>query len=373
MEDILLLDATERYLRDEMSPEEKAFFEELRQTKPEVDQFVVEHSLFLQQLTGYGEVKQFKSSLQDIHQQLILSGDITENKPTQAKIVAIWRKYKRTIAVAASIAGITALLISGTISYFSPKNTNVSKEINLLKGQINDVKKDITKNQQDIQKTITGSTTVTPPVTLPDATISGTSFLIDGRGYLATNAHVVYKSKNVYVENTKGDYYKASVVYVNDATDVAILKIEDDRFKTIASLPYSVKKANVELGEQIYTLGYPRREIVYNEGYLSARTGFNGDTISCQIAISANPGNSGGPVLTRNGEIIGILTSKQAQADNVVFAVRSSNIYKALDELRKKNPVYDNIKITSRSNVSGMERVQQIKKIQDFVFMVRVN
>ena len=50
MDDLLLLDATERYLKGEMSAEEKVLFEQLRQTKPEVDQLVVEHSFFLQEL-----------------------------------------------------------------------------------------------------------------------------------------------------------------------------------------------------------------------------------------------------------------------------------------------------------------------------------
>ena len=82
-------------------------------------------------------------------------------------------------------------------------------------------------------------------------------------------------------------------------------------------------------------LGYPRDEIVYGEGYLSAKTGYRGDSLTCQIAVAANPGNSGGPVLDKNGEVIGVLSNRQEHVQGAVFAIRSKNIYLALDEMKK--------------------------------------
>jgi hypothetical protein len=54
MEQLQLLEAVERYLQKEMNPQEQASFEELRKTNPEVDQLVVEHTLFLSQLNKFG-------------------------------------------------------------------------------------------------------------------------------------------------------------------------------------------------------------------------------------------------------------------------------------------------------------------------------
>jgi S1-C subfamily serine protease len=118
-------------------------------------------------------------------------------------------------------------------------------------------------------------------------------------------------------------------------------------------------------------MGYPREEVVYGEGYLSAKSGFYGDTSSYQISISANPGNSGGPVINKNGDIIGIISSKETNADGVVFAVKSKNIYNALKEVKATKDI--NIKLPQVNNLKGLARVQQIKKIEDFIYKVKGN
>lgn len=199
----------------------------------------------------------------------------------------------------------------------------------------------------------------------------GTGFLIDGKGFLITNAHVVAGSTSVIVQNNKGQEFRASTVYMNPTSDIAILKIDDNDFKPQNILPYGIRKTGADLGETLFTLGFPREEIVYNEGYMSAKTGFHGDTLSCQIGVSANPGNSGGPVFNKNGEVIGIVNTRQIAAQGVVFAITSKNIYRLLDEMSKSDTTLRKIKLPSSSSIKGMDRVQQIKKIEDCIYMVR--
>jgi len=86
MEDYQLLDAAERYIRGEMQPEEKVQFEELRKTNPEIDHLVVEHTIFLSQFEKFGERKNFKSLLNDVHNNLSESGSIKEEMP-KAKLI----------------------------------------------------------------------------------------------------------------------------------------------------------------------------------------------------------------------------------------------------------------------------------------------
>jgi serine protease Do len=83
MDDILILDAIERYKNGEMSAEEKTFFEELRKNNPEVDQLAVEHSYFIAEVEKFGNEKNFKHSLNEIQAKLMGEGIIglQETKP----------------------------------------------------------------------------------------------------------------------------------------------------------------------------------------------------------------------------------------------------------------------------------------------------
>lgn len=367
MDDILLLDATERYLKGEMNAEEKAMFEQLRQTKPEVDQLVVEHSFFLQELEHYGNVREMKHSLHETHNQLLQDGAIkAEELSAGARVVNIWKRYKRTITIAASIAGITALTISGMAILLAPKSD--SKQVQELVNTVKDIKR--TQIQQDKRINHLISNSKVPSGN--EITGVGSAFLVDGKGYLVTNAHVVKNAKGAIVLNNKGAEFKAVIVKIDAAKDIAILKIKDEDFKPMGTLPYGIRKSSTSLAEPIFTLGYPRNEIVYGEGYLSAITGFNGDTLSCQIAVAANPGNSGGPVFNRKGEIIGVLSTKETQAEGVVFAIQSKYIVQFINELKKEDTTVNEIKIPTASSIKSMDQVQRVNKLQDYVFMVKV-
>jgi serine protease Do len=370
MEELQLLDAIERYLAGQMTADEKVLFEQLRKDNPEVDQRVVEHTFFLQQMEQFGDVKNLKSALNDIHVQLRTEGVIREEKP-KATVRELWKKYKRVVAVAASIAGITALSISILSYYFSPGAKN--SEIQNLSRQLNEVKKDQRETSRKLNNLEIVATNNNSRQPVATARVGGTGFLIDGKGYLATSAHVVINADSVYIQNLKGDYFKAATIYINQQSDIAILRIVDDRFQYVKSLPYSIIKQTADLGEEIFTLGYPRSaaDIVYNRGYLSAGTGYNGDTLAYQIAISANPGNSGGPIFNEAGDVIGILSGKQITAEGVFFSSRSKNIFTALQEIRKDTTSQDRIRLPVAIPLRTVNRTQQIKRIEDCVFMVK--
>ena len=362
MQDVQLLDAIERFLRGEMSPEEMASFEQLRKSNPEVDEKVVEHTMFLQQIDQFSEWKSFKSTLNDVHNQLLESGEIKEEAP-KATVIQLFRKYKRVMAVAASIAGITTLLIASMATYYSQKKTN--SDIERLRREY---KREIANKTNEVYNKVQARITKGPENT--PVKFGGSGFLVDGKGIIVTNAHVVKDATSVVVQNSKGQEFRSRIIYSNPETDMAFLKIEDDDFRSIGPLPYGIRKGSTELGEPLFTLGYPREEIVYNEGYMSAKTGNNGDTLSFQIGVSANPGNSGGPVFNKNGEVIGIINSRQRAAEGVVFAISAKNIFRSLEEVRK-DTAYQNIRLTMNSSIRNMDRVQQIKKIEDGVFMVK--
>lgn len=362
MEDNLLLETIERYLNGNMLSEEKNYFEQLRKNTPEIDQMVVEHKLFLQQMEHFSEHKNLKAALHDAHNSLAEKGEIYEGdeRNTKGRVVQLWNKYKRVTAIAASIAGVTAIVISGLTAYFSASPNQ--KDIDSLSRKINNLEKTTTAINSELKN---------KEKHINENFVSGgTGFLIDGKGYIITNAHVL-KGSGAVVVNNKGQEFNARIVNINNEKDLAILKIDDDEYKSVSSLPYSIKKADVDLGEELFTLGYPREQIVYSMGYLSAASGYDGDTSSCQISLSANPGNSGGPVFNKNGEIIGVLSSRQTSAEGVVFAIKAKNIYQLVDQLKQSDTAVQRIKMPSNSSLKGKTRVEQVKDIEDCVFLVK--
>ena len=376
MEDTLLIDAVERFVKGEMSPEEKTYFEEIRKNNPELDQAVVEQIFFLNELDTYSATRNFKHNMQETEAKLIQEGFITKSLTGKAKVIYLWKRYKRTVAVAASIAGIVSIFIASLVSVIhTDKNPDVSLLVGKIKTQETAI--DMQRRETERLKNKVDKIAAESPIIIKpriESKFRATGFLIDAaNNYIVTNAHVVKEAQHHWiVENNKGQQFTANPIYVNAENDLAILKITDNDFKKLPPIPFNIRKNNAELGEQVFMLGYPKQEIVYGEGYISAKNGYQMDTIYCQLSTSANAGNSGSPIINKKGELLGIITSMETNAEGVVFAIKSANIYKAVDEVKKMEG-YQNIKIATAGSLRGLDREAQIKKVQDYIFMIKGN
>ena len=374
IEDVKIVEAVERYIAGQMSPDERMYFEQLRKSNPEVDQMVVEHTFFLQQMNRFDEIRKFKNLLNDTHIHLAEKGLIQSPKlKGKAKVIYLYNRYKRVAAIAATIAGVTALTISAMVWQLSPGKPANQEDIQVLNRKIDQKFQQIEKQNKALDQKIENvkdQTAVTePPIEYKSG---GTGFLIDTKGYIVTNAHVVDKAKHVAVQSSEGTDFKVKVVYTDLDRDIAILKITDKKFKSPSSIPYSIKRSGSDLAESIFTLGYPRNDIVYGDGYVASKTGDKGDTLTCQITIPANKGNSGSPILNKNGEVIGVLSKKNNTAEGVAFAIQSKYIFTVLSQLQKNEPD-TKIKLPSATSLKGKDRTQQVKAISDYVFMVKVD
>ena len=91
-----------------------------------------------------------------------------------------------------------------------------------------------------------------------------------------------------------------------------------------------------------------------------------------QISIPVNPGNSGGPILDEQGNVVGLIRGKQSTAEATGFAIKTNFIKQTIDHLQDDSLKKELTLSSKRSSLKGMKRSEQIKKMQPFVFNVMV-
>jgi len=359
--DIELEGIIEDYLQGRLTEAEVAAFEQLRTNDPIVDHKVVAHKVFLDSMKQYGNVLSLKEQMNNAHAQIDVGTLAEEFRPHPSFIVNLWRKNKSAVAVAASFLLLTIFSI-----YSIQHNTKQNGTYEVMRREITSIK----NNQNKLVRTIISSSKADKgPVR--SAKFGGTGFALTANGYLCTNLHVVKDADSIYVQNNKGDLFKAIVAYRDTQYDLAILKIIDSSFSPLSNVPYKLKKGGSEMGERVYTLGYPKDDVVYGDGYLSSKTGHYSDTTQYQVAISINPGNSGGPLLDDNGNLIGVITAKENQADGATFAIKAKYIMEALKAI-PEDSLGRKVVFSKKNSLQGLSRTKQIEKIGSYVYMIKV-
>ena len=199
---------------------------------------------------------------------------------------------------------------------------------------------------------------------------SGTAFALKN-GYLVTNYHVVDGAKSIIAhgENDTSNGYNASVVATDKNNDLAILKITDSRFSGFGTIPYAIKNQMVDVGEDVWVLGYPLTQVLGNEikltnGVVSSRSGYQGDVSTYQISAPVQPGNSGGPLFDSKGNIVGIINAGVPGAENVGYAIKTSYLKNLADSFSLT------ANFPTSNSISSLALKDQVKRVRDFVFML---
>jgi serine protease Do len=358
-----LLEMIESYLSGEMTVEESAQFDALRKKDATIDAKIAEHKEFTGLLKQYNERLSLQSRLDEIHDEIDVHTLKDDLMAHPSWIVQLWRHHHSKISVAASVAIIAILLTL----YFTGDLSNRDPRFVQLKQDVERVKKEQArlgvKTDNIIKSDKTGPTI--------SAKFRGTGFALTGNGYIVTNYHVVSGADSVYVQNAAGESFHTKVVYTEPQYDVAILQINDPAFKNLGTVPYSFKKAKSDLGEIVYTLGYPGDEIKFGPGSLTAATGFKGDTTEYELFIPVNPGNSGGPLLDDKGNVIGVINGKQTQTSGAAFAVKSNYLLKAIQSI-PADSLNKSLILNTKNSLASLSRTQQVNKLRKYVFMVKV-
>lgn len=154
---------------------------------------------------------------------------------------------------------------------------------------------------------------------------AGTGFIIDKKGYILTNNHVVNNAQSVLVTLSNGKKLKAKLIGSDPDNDLAVLKIDQSTELPVAALGDSSK---VQVGELAVAIGNPfGLGQTVTAGVISALNRSISEDSSnvlnnlLQTDASINPGNSGGPLVNSRGEVIGINTAIISQAQGIGFAI----------------------------------------------------
>lgn len=167
----------------------------------------------------------------------------------------------------------------------------------------------------------------------------GTGFIINNDGYIVTNAHVLADSFGKLATGIKAVTYEqetktAEFIGYNGDFDVALLKISGDYDSlTLAD------SDDVQVGEKVIAIGNPLGlQFSVSEGIVSAvhRKGSNNIEAYIQTDASLNPGNSGGPLINKKGEAIGINNFKIGNTEGLGFALESNYIKSGVNTISQE-------------------------------------
>lgn len=174
-------------------------------------------------------------------------------------------------------------------------------------------------------KTVNADAEAAPGETVKRVNGMGTGVVIDPRGYIVTNFHVVEGVRRIRVTTAQEDEYVAQLVAHDSRTDLAVIKVP-----STAKLPVIDIGASSDLmvGEPVIAVGNAfGYEHTVTEGIVSAlhRTVQVNDTQQyenlIQTSADINPGNSGGPLLNIDGQMIGINVAVRVGAQGIGFAI----------------------------------------------------
>jgi S1-C subfamily serine protease len=368
MSNYQLTEAIERYLKGEMSTEERAHFEQLRKDNADIDGKIAEHLHFTGLLNQYRERLELEDKLNAIHHEIDVHALVEEMTVHPSKIVQMWRNHHSKISVAASVtifAVLTAMFFTG---YFSNRNQPQYKELSKKIDNIKQSTDQLNRKTNAIAKQISTKNHLLSP-----GNYRGSGFALSSNGYIVTNYHVVSgKFDSLYVQNANGDSYRAKLVYTAPQYDIAILKITDDSFESLPALPYNFKRGKSDIGEEVFAIGYSEGDSpVFDRGYVSSANGYKSDSSEYRVSIPVNPGNSGGPLVNSKGSIIGIVSGKQTETEGASYAKKSGYLYKAIQNV-PQDSLSGKLNLGNKNTLAGLSRIQQIKKLQNYVFMVKV-
>lgn len=168
----------------------------------------------------------------------------------------------------------------------------------------------------------------------------GSGFIISSDGYVLTNNHVVDNSNGIFVTMTNGKEYKAKVIGTDARTDIALLKIDAAGLKP---LPIG-DSDKLKKGQWVLAIGSPfGLDSTVTAGIVSAINRDTGDYLPfIQTDVAVNPGNSGGPLINLQGQVVGInsqIISRSGGFMGISLAIPIDEVMRVVEQLKAHGKV----------------------------------
>ena len=177
---------------------------------------------------------------------------------------------------------------------------------------------------------------------VPQEGSSGSGSIIDARGYIITNNHVISNAHKVFINLADGSQFEGTVIGTDPENDLAVIKFDPPRGLELSVIPYG-DSSNLKVGQKVLAIGNPFAfERTLTVGIISGlgrpiqinRRHIVRDMI--QTDASINPGNSGGPLLDTQGRMIGINTmiySPSGGSVGIGFSIPVNTAKRVVNEL----------------------------------------
>lgn len=179
---------------------------------------------------------------------------------------------------------------------------------------------------------------------------TGSGFYIKEEDIILTNHHVIKGFKEVAIEDDQKNRTYAKVILINPNLDIAILKT-NEKLNVNNSITID---PNIELSrqQQVFALGYPfGMPFTITAGIVSNPEQLMDGKHFIQTDAAINPGNSGGPLVTQDGKLAGINSSKLTNADNMGFAIPVSEIHECINHVKENTSLSFSLQCSSCSTL----------------------
>ncbi|GAB4448763.1 MAG: hypothetical protein OHK0036_04710 [Bacteroidia bacterium] len=299
----------DQYLSGQMSEKEQTEFINTLNENSELKKHFEEYQLLINSFKSYHQKNEIENKFNQWYAD--------EMQYSSKNVKKIWWSVSYIAASVALLVTLTGIWLYESLNKQTKKQ---STEISYLKKEL--------KQIQNQQNTLVRNIKKIQEKTYAPANSQSTGFVFAPH-YILTTFHSIQNADSIFVENDFQVRTQAQLIYTNKDLDVAVLYAPQMNAKP----NFYFSNAIHHLGNRVFTLGYPTNQLVYNEGYISAMNGYNNDSAYYQITMSLNPGNSGGPLFSNTGELIGMIVSKNINMEGVAFALKSSMIYTLKDSL----------------------------------------